>query len=301
MNWPLSRYSPTRILAGKLYHTLKGHSKKNPFYSLKNFWDPTNLGLFFKYSGKEFSCNICGARSTLLYDFPNVKNRQEHMIGLLRETLQCRKCGSTMRNRCLADAALKVFDHALSIKELAANEKLDLRILDTDSFSVMAQLLSHHKNYVRTSFIPDQPFGKELEENRYNVNLENITFADNSFDMILTSDVAEHIRDINAAHQEIYRVLKPGGVYIFTVPYDPASHAHHTLVDTSQQEDIFLVPKQLHGDPLTGGILAYRVFGQAIFKDLQDIGFSVEFHDINNANNGLFDGDVFTATKLSPG
>jgi len=301
MNSPFSRYSPTRILASKLYHTLRGHSKKNPFYSIKNFLDPINLGLFFKYSGKEFSCNICGARSALLYDFPNVKNRQEHMIGLLRETLQCRKCGSTMRNRSLAEVVLKALDQASSIKEVAANEKLGLRILDTDSFSVMAQLLSHHKNYVRTSFIPDQPFGKEVEANRYNVNLENITFVDNSFDMILTSDVAEHIRDINTAHEEIYRVLKPGGIYIFTVPYDHNSVAHHTLVDTSQKEDVFLVPKQLHGDPLTGGILAYRVFGQAIFKDLQNIGFSVELHAINNENKGLFDGDVFTATKIPPG
>lgn len=298
MNSPLSRYSSTRIIASKIYHTLRGHSRKNPFYSLKNFFNSSNLSLFFKYSGRKITCNICGQHTALLYDFPNVKNRQEHRIGLLRETLQCRNCGATMRNRSLAEVVLKTLNQAPSINMLAVDKVLNMRILDTDSFSVMAKLLKHNHNYIRTSFIPEKPFGSELEKNRYNINLESISFEDNSFDMILTSDVAEHIRDINAAHKEIHRVLKPGGVYVFTVPYDEASLTHHVLVDTSQKEDVFLVPKQLHGDPLSGGILAYRVFGQELFNDLKKLGFEVEFHAINDASKGLFDGDVFIAKKL---
>jgi predicted SAM-dependent methyltransferase len=53
-----------------------------------------------------------------------------------------------------------------------------------------------------------------------NQNLECLTFADESLDLVITSDVMEHARLDDRAHREIYRVLKPGGIYIFTVPHD---------------------------------------------------------------------------------
>ena len=55
--------------------------------------------------------------------------------------------------------------------------------------------------------------------NTSNQNLEQLTFSDNSFDIVITSDVMEHVRLDDRAHQEIRRVLKPGGVYLFTVPH----------------------------------------------------------------------------------
>lgn len=46
----------------------------------------------------------------------------------------------------------------------------------------------------------------------------HIPFPDNSFDLVLTLDVIEHIEDDRAAIAEIHRVLKPGGVSIVFVP-----------------------------------------------------------------------------------
>jgi predicted SAM-dependent methyltransferase len=39
---------------------------------------------------------------------------------------------------------------------------------------------------------------------------------------VLSSDVLEHMPELYRAHSEIYRVLKPGGRHIFTVPYGEA-------------------------------------------------------------------------------
>jgi len=46
----------------------------------------------------------------------------------------------------------------------------------------------------------------------------NIPYPDNFFDMVVSFDVFEHIKDDSKTLSEIYRVLKKDGVLIFTVP-----------------------------------------------------------------------------------
>lgn len=45
-----------------------------------------------------------------------------------------------------------------------------------------------------------------------------LPFPDNTFDRIICSEVFEHIPDDQGAMKEIFRVLKPGGVFAGTVP-----------------------------------------------------------------------------------
>lgn len=48
-------------------------------------------------------------------------------------------------------------------------------------------------------------------------------FADNSFDVVITFQVIEHIQDDAGFLKEIHRVLKPGGMVIITTPNRPKS------------------------------------------------------------------------------
>ncbi|MFM9912808.1 MAG: class I SAM-dependent methyltransferase [Methylophilaceae bacterium] len=52
--------------------------------------------------------------------------------------------------------------------------------------------------------------------------IEQIPFADKSFDIVFASEVLEHLSDEQLASgiQEIQRVLKPGGLFIGTTPFE---------------------------------------------------------------------------------
>lgn len=49
-------------------------------------------------------------------------------------------------------------------------------------------------------------------------NAEEIPFASESFDAVVSLDTIEHVKNDSAAIREIARVLKPGGVFIMNVP-----------------------------------------------------------------------------------
>lgn len=54
--------------------------------------------------------------------------------------------------------------------------------------------------------------------NKYIGFAEELPFEDNFFDLVVSAWVLEHLDDPQKAFQEIFRVLKPGGKFIFLTP-----------------------------------------------------------------------------------
>ena len=52
------------------------------------------------------------------------------------------------------------------------------------------------------------------------LDVQNITRADSTYDMVICNHVLEHVADDGAALRELVRILKPGGFLFLTVP-DP--------------------------------------------------------------------------------
>ena len=51
-------------------------------------------------------------------------------------------------------------------------------------------------------------------------DVQNLSFKDSSFDIILSNHVLEHVKNDGLALNEMARILKKGGYAIITVPGD---------------------------------------------------------------------------------
>jgi ubiquinone/menaquinone biosynthesis C-methylase UbiE len=77
-------------------------------------------------------------------------------------------------------------------------------------------------------------------------DVRRLPFADASFDVVTAMDIVEHIDDDKAAACEIFRVLKPGGRLLVTVPafeslwseHDEALH-HYRRYTVPRLKDLF--------------------------------------------------------------
>lgn len=63
---------------------------------------------------------------------------------------------------------------------------------------------------------------------------EHLPYSDATFDLVICMDVLEHVQDVKSVLGEIYRVLKPGGLVLTTVPNRHAfrdPHYHMPLIN----------------------------------------------------------------------
>lgn len=91
-----------------------------------------------------------------------------------------------------------------------------------------------------------------------------LPFEDNSYDFILCNHVLEHIPNDLKAMEELYRVLKPGGIAILQVPLE--EDRENTFEDdaiTDQQERTRIFGQYDH----------VRVYGQDYYNRLEEVGF----------------------------
>jgi SAM-dependent methyltransferase len=84
-------------------------------------------------------------------------------------------------------------------------------------------------------------------------NLEHLTFSDNSFDIFITQDVMEHVFHPNKAVQEIMRVLKPGGIHVFTAPKHKniSQGCVRAVIENGKVK--LLLEAMYHGNPVGDG------------------------------------------------
>lgn len=236
------------------------------------------------------TCNVCGHRGR----FRTLGSAH------FRETLICEQCGSSDRQRALACGLLMAvgIPGLENLNQLASLEE-GPKILDTDAFSAIFRVLRDACFYQSSSFCPDIFPGKLIQPKVSNVDLMDMPFSDAAFDIILTSDVMEHVRQDEPAHREIMRCLKPGGFYVFTVPYVDGWEKNQIRIDSSGDQDILLMEKQYHQDPLNKeGVLVYRIYGRELQRQLEAIGFEPRFLNNPEPCLGILTKDVFVCRKL---
>lgn len=99
----------------------------------------------------------------------------------------------------------------------------------------------------------------------------DLPFEDNSYDLILCNHVLEHIPDDQKAMQELFRVLKPGGMGIFQIPQDLSrsqTFEDHSITNPKERARVF------------GQYDHVRIYGYDFFDQLRKIGFRVDEVDL---------------------
>jgi len=135
-----------------------------------------------------------------------------------------------------------------------------------------------HRGYQSGAYMSDRPFGIEIRPRVWNQDVQRLTFPDTSFDVVISSETMEHVRKPWIGFAEIHRVLKPGGVHCFTIPYRK-DRLTRSRVDTSGAEDVYVLPKAYHQDPFCpADSLVYSEFGSDLVELLQPLGFETMEH-----------------------
>jgi ubiquinone/menaquinone biosynthesis C-methylase UbiE len=264
------------------------------------------------FDGQDYmsgQCNVCDKETRFYYP----------SVGLWRESLTCEHCLTTSRYRSIARGVLRAISEltgvvSQALSNLPGDSDYKLKVYETqppfyyepcayplpDLLKATGWIdveLSQHKT--------DLPMGEVLEEGKTNQNLECLTFDDESFDIVITSDVMEHVRLDNLAHKEIYRVLKPGGIYIFTVPHNRAFDETLVRVQVNDSDDpakdVHLLEPEYHCDTNSDdgdGVLSYRVYGKDLDDFLHKLGFEVEYFHEDLEVLGIMNTELYYCKKV---
>ncbi len=254
-------------------------------------------------------CNVCGNEARFFYKD----------VALWRESLACEHCRSTSRYRSIARGVLRAVGELSGCEapSLASLPRTDmqrrLRIYDTqppfysESCAYPLPDLLKKTGWIDlqlSMFKPKRKLGDELATGITNQNLESLTFDNESFDVVVTSDVMEHVRLDLHAHREIHRVLRPGGIYIFTVPHSRVREDTLIRVQVKDADDpskdVHLLEPEYHGDTNSDcgeKALAYRVYGRDLEANLDAYGFEVEYFRDDIPDNGILNTELYYCRK----
>ena len=124
-----------------------------------------------------------------------------------------------------------------------------------------------------------------------------MSFADNSFDLLICNEVFEHVYDIEAAMGECLRVLAPGGALVGTLPF--AYGQQHSVIKALHRghgtpPDV-IGASEIHGNPIdqSGGSLVYQVPGWELLDQLEAFGFrDPAMHAIHSIGYGVVAADI---------
>jgi len=205
------------------------------------------------FRGDKVFCPICksGFNSFAPWGSPERKNAK------------CRNCSSLERHRLL----YLYFNNKTNLFD--GSEKRLLHFAPEKSFY---NIFSEKKyiEYIPCDLFPEQYIYYDKKVKIRKVDITNISFEDNFFDIILCNHVLEHIPDDIQAMKEMYRVMKKGGWGILSVPIDYSREkTYEDFTITAPEERVKAFGQHDH----------VRWYGKDYKERLKSAGFKVTEDD----------------------
>src|SRR4051794_18243243 len=243
--------------------------------------------------GRLEHCAVCGRFAPMIYRRRVVPHRLQELWGLSgklasalarKESFDCARCGAQLRARRMARVILETYpvgdppSPARSLADWASSPLArSLRIAEINRIEGLHEQLHGLPELRLSDYEPGAAPGEVVRGVR-SEDLTRLTYPDASFDLVLTSETLEHVPDLTVALAEIYRILRPGGRHIFTIPLLPgvAKTFARTVVRPDGTHEL-RAPQIRH----PGGDVGYPVFTEfgADFPEiLRAAGFEVTVH-----------------------
>ncbi|MCU0774533.1 MAG: class I SAM-dependent methyltransferase [Ideonella sp.] len=229
-------------------------------------------------------CGTCGFAGQLLHrdslwpELIAAWELDERWAGWMnrREGSRCAWCGSSLRAGQLAAGIVEAANaragtHARHLAELFRDPRARaLSIAEINSAGNLHRYLRRcpglrHSEYgSRDPAVPSEDLGQ-------------LSYPDGSFDLAVTSDVLEHVPDLDQALRETRRILRPGGCHVFSVPMveDRPTRQRARLEGGTIRH---LLPPSHHGAPTTGSddFLVFWELGGDFPDRVRAAGFDLE-------------------------
>jgi len=161
--------------------------------------------------------------------------------------------------------------------------------------------LAKMKHYLSSEYFGPDKISGELVNGIMHQDLMGLSFPSESIDLVLSSDVFEHMPAPYKAHHEVFRVLKPGGRHIFTVPfYQTEFLDEDRTILNDQGEPVFVKDAWYHADPVRPeGALVFKIFSLEMLVKLRQIGFRTNLYRLFKPSRGILGSNavVFEAIK----
>jgi SAM-dependent methyltransferase len=237
-----------------------------------------------RFFGWKYKCPICESHLRRFFPFGlkfPVLSEKKVIGGGYRLNCQCPICYSLDRERLLY--------LYLSKKTNIFTE--NVKLLHVAPEGGLSAIIKKHSNidYLMANIASNSVMVK--------MDITEINYPDNSFDVIICNHVLEHIIDDRKAMNELYRVLKPGGWGILQVPISLSldkTYEDFSVTTRTEREEVF------------GQSDHVRIYAIDYVDRLKESGFQVdtfkwwndkEFANSNNKYGILQDESVFLVKK----
>jgi hypothetical protein len=186
--------------------------------------------------------------------------------------------GSDLREGILADglnSRMRATLYAMA-HPLESIGRYSVRIYAPEALTRLALILrGRYPKFLGSEFSDNQETKREL----FPIPVKDLTaldLPDETFDIVTTNEVLEHVPNLDAALREICRILKPGGQHIGTCPFIFNSEKSDLRTIIRDGQLIYLKPAELHGDPVnpSGGSLVFEIPAWDILERAKAAGFA---------------------------
>ncbi len=194
-----------------------------------------------------------------------------------REGCACRHCGASVRVMNFALSLLEVinlkfFEGYQFVCDIDWLSLAHLRLAEINQCGVLHKYLCKlpHLSYSEYGSVDPAVRSEDLME---------LSYQDSCFDIVLTSDVLEHVPCYRRALVEIFRIIKQGGVLILTVPWISGRETVARARGENAGELELLAKASFHGEyhMKMNDYLVVCEFGYDFVQDLQAL-FEVEIY-----------------------